>query len=57
MTESPRRKSLGMKRSLLTGFEPFFPRPVFGICATPATLRARTGGLRVCVISAGTLLV
>ena len=36
MTESPRRNSFGMKRSLFTGFEPFFPRPVFGICAHPA---------------------
>jgi hypothetical protein len=32
MTESPLRKSLGMKRSLLTGVEPFLPLPVLGIC-------------------------
>ena len=32
MTESPRMKSLGMKRSLLTGVEPFLPLPVLGIC-------------------------
>jgi len=34
MTESPLIKSLGMKRSLLTGVEPFFPLPVLGICST-----------------------
>ena len=32
MTESPLMKSLGMKRSLLTGVEPFLPLPVLGIC-------------------------
>ena len=30
MTESPLRKSLGMKRSLLTGVEPFLPLPALG---------------------------
>lgn len=33
MTESPLMKSLGMKRSLLTGVEPFLPLPVLGICS------------------------
>jgi hypothetical protein len=32
MTESPRRNILLMKRSLLTGRDPFFPLPVFGTC-------------------------
>ena len=45
MTESPRRNSFGMKRSLFTGFEPFFPRPVFGICTHPA----------ICLLAAGKL--
>ena len=34
MTESPRRNSFGMKRSLFTGFEPFFPRPSSGSART-----------------------
>ena len=32
MTESPRRNIFEMKRSLLTGLEPFCPLPVLGIC-------------------------
>ena len=43
MTESPLMKSLGMKRSLLTGVEPFLPLPVLGICTN--TLRIRQGVL------------
>ena len=32
MTESPLRNILLMKRSLFTGLDAFFPRPVFGTC-------------------------
>ena len=32
ITLSPLMNSLGMKRSLLTGVEPFLPLPVLGIC-------------------------
>lgn len=32
MTLSPRKNILLMKRSLLTGFDPFCPRPDFGTC-------------------------
>ena len=38
MTESPLRNILLMKRSLFTGLDAFFPRPVFGTC------REREGG-------------
>ena len=41
MTESPRMKSLGMKRSLLTGVEPFLPLPVLGICTDMLWFRQR----------------
>ena len=50
MTESPLRKSLGMKRSLLTGVEPFLPLPVLGICrhrkpGQPGAAAASSAGL------------
>ncbi len=41
ITESPRRNSLGMKRSLFTGVDPFLPLPVLGICV-------RTAGRQAC---------
>ena len=42
MTESPLMKSLGMKRSLLTGVEPFLPLPVLGICTQHTLYQAKS---------------
>ena len=42
MTESPLMKSLGMKRSLLTGVEPFLPLPVLGICTRHTQYQAKS---------------
>ena len=40
ITESPLMKSLGMKRSLLTGVEPFLPLPVLGICSNDTQIQS-----------------
>lgn len=44
MTESPRRNILLIKRSLLTGVEPFLPFPVFGTCRRITSKREDTKG-------------